>query len=150
MTDATDKKFLAEYNAMEQDRNAQRHRADDAEAECDRLQEVVAGLRKSVEVRIDENKQMVERLRTLAKRNDLTCVKYIASDGYPSIRVRGNDELEEMILEALNVPLISTAQPTNREALEEYADALEENPHAEIWTKEDFVHDIRDWAKEHG
>lgn len=33
-------------------------------------------------------------------------------------------------------------------ALLEYADALEENGHADFWSKSDFVADVRDWASE--
>lgn len=33
------------------------------------------------------------------------------------------------------------------EALRDYANALEHNPSALVWDKEDFVRDIREWAE---
>jgi len=43
--------------------------------------------------------------------------------------------------------LAAHEQKVRAEALEEYAEALEANPHAYGWTKQVFVADIRDWAK---
>ena len=33
-----------------------------------------------------------------------------------------------------------------REALDGYADALNQNRHAAVWGWHDFVHDVREWA----
>lgn len=40
------------------------------------------------------------------------------------------------------------ALTTRKSVLVEYAEALEANPHASTWSKEDFVRDILEWASE--
>jgi hypothetical protein len=58
--------------------------------------------RKEAEAERDRLRTQVEAVRALADRTDLACVKFIASDGYPSVRVRNSDELAEMIRAALD------------------------------------------------